>query len=195
MRLTRGIAALGVAVAVVGALAIATVGWRGTATKHAPRESPGRTDPEPPPEAQREQPLPSTPDNGRLHGRLRPGKAILLLNSGLGIEGTLDESMVSTGKKMRKLGHPHVHSGLPFVGRHEVKKVIWPEGVDPKEHGERDGAGNAPRRRRGHSPEASPGRRGSGVGPFGQDPEPCGAPCRSRTYDLRIKNPLLYQLS
>ena len=63
---------------------------------------------------------------------LQPGPAILLLNAFDGLKGRIDEDLVFHGKELVKMGD--VHSGPPLIDRTEVKRIIWPEGVDPKKY-------------------------------------------------------------
>lgn len=71
--------------------------------------------------------------NGAKPGRkphVHPGNAILLLSADVGLRGTLDEQLVFHGEELVTMGP--VHSGPPLLDREDVRRIIWPQGVDPK---------------------------------------------------------------
>lgn len=65
-------------------------------------------------------------------GQPEPGRYLLMLKDHEGMLGTLDEDLVFQGESLYEVGG--MYSGLPFLERRDVKKIIWPEGIDPDKY-------------------------------------------------------------
>jgi len=72
------------------------------------------------------------PHDGPREAPPTPGRYLLLLTDDVGLTGRLDERLVFHGEEIYFLGPSY--SGAPFLDRRHVKKIIWPEGVDPKKY-------------------------------------------------------------
>jgi hypothetical protein len=61
-----------------------------------------------------------------------PGRYLLMLKDHEGLLGTLDEGLVFHGESLYEVGG--MYSGVAFLERRDVKKIIWPEGVNPNKY-------------------------------------------------------------